>query len=298
MIPKSYRERMYPTDHLLMVWKDQKLFVKTMADHKFLEFIMGENAHPELLRQMSDILHHCLTQEAFEEKHLQLLWKCCTEKHEDVIRVSFQLLASILPRIPFQHFELLFSLIGKHTSFSEIFVSFIEKYTTTVLDFICSHEYTIWAKQRYKTKPPAIYNLDILWNLMQDSTQVAWNIKEHAMEALIHILNKYPQIADHYVNRSAESIKKEQMVIRGLQFLLDIDFADYVITREGRRTPYYNLKEMNLSKNLIPNAIKDCESYHLLVKKELEKFPEKNTDLMNIDFGTGLTLQEAVEAVY
>ena len=294
MIPK--RDRMISGAPLgNMEWKEPRMLTKAMEEHKLLDIILGENAHAEILRKVEDIFVFLLTNDKLDAKHIDLLWKCSNEKHEDIMRTCLSLLSNIVCKMGYPLIQELFKHIEATSCESEILIKFLETYTLNVLQ-VCKERdvksYSGLGKKKAESTGYKLYNLDIFWNLLLDSSQVPGKLKDQAMEALIGILNKHSIMANDYVMKATECIKNEQIVIRGIQLLKDIDFAEYYIVRESRREPFYKLVDMNSTYSIIKNTLKDCENYHQRVHKEVAGAIEKQKNVMDIDFGTGFTFSK------
>ena len=292
MLPKSPKDRaVAEKTGMSMEWKDSRQLIKAMEDLKLIDIILGENAHSEILRKIEEVFAFLLANERFETRYLELLWKCCNEKHEDIMRTSLGLLGNLVLRMSYPLLQDLFKLVESTACNSEILVNFLEKYTLNVLMLIKERDgkFTNSGK-RLKSSDYRLYNLDLFWNLLLDSSLVPGKIKDQAMEALIGILNKYTNMAEAYVTKAAECIKAEQTVIRSVQLLHDIGFAGlYFPSRDGRRENSYNLKAMNTTYLILHNTLKDCEAYHSKVQKDLAGRSEQPKDIMGTDFATGFS---------
>eukprot|EP01022_Parablepharisma_sp_SALTPOND_P031230 TRINITY_DN78_c0_g1_i1.p1 TRINITY_DN78_c0_g1~~TRINITY_DN78_c0_g1_i1.p1 ORF type:complete len:2462 (-),score=272.77 TRINITY_DN78_c0_g1_i1:2173-9558(-) len=290
MLPKQGKG----TSLVNMEWKDPKQLIKAMEDHKLLDIILGENAHAELLRKVQDIFVFLLANDKLEPKHIELLWRCSSEKYEDIMRACLGLLCNLVSKMSYPLIQELFKHIEATNIQSEIMIKFLETYTLNVLQ-VCTerdNKNTLMGKKKAESAAYKLFNLDLFWNLLLDSSQISGKLKDQVMEALIGILNKYPVLANEYVMKAAECIKNEQIVIRGIQLLKDIDFAAYYVDRGGRREFFYKLGEMNSTYSIIKNTLKDCETYHARIRKEIAAAPDKKSSVMDTDFGTGFTFAE------
>ncbi len=292
MLPKFSKERaLAEKSGLSMDWRDPQQLIKAMEEHKLVDIILGENAHAELLRKVEEVFAFLLENGRFEPRYLELLWKCCKEKHEDIMRTCLGLLASLVPRMGYPLIQELFKLVESTAFDSEIMVSFLEKYTLNVLMLIVDREgkFALMGKKaKSESGNYKMYNLDLFWNLQLDGALVPGKIKDQAMGALIGILNKYTFMANTYVMKAAECIRDGQTVIRSVQLLCDIEFADMCVQgRDGRREPYYQLDEMEKTYAIMRNTLRDCEVYHGKVKADLASRAEPPKDLMATDFSTG-----------
>ena len=295
MIPKSTKERaaMIEKGVINFEWRDLRLLVKTLSELSFVEIILGENANVELLRKVEPIFNFLLKYDKFEAKHVELLWKCCTEKHEEIMITSCSLLSNLITSLPYSLLQVLFSFIEKTTNHSELMVKFIEQYTNSVILLITNHgealpkngELTVSASNKKNEKKEQtkykLFSLDLFWELSLDSSPAQGKIKDQAINVLLGILNKYSTLADKYIYKAADCIKEGKSVIRGMQILVEIDFAAYYYTQNRKKTFMYNLKDMNTEYNMIQNVLKDCETYHSKVIKDIASKTEQIKDIMN-----------------
>jgi len=286
MIPK-YKERGAVSQLGNLEWRDPKMLIKVMEDFKLVDIILGENAHAEILRKVEDIFIFLIINEKFEAKYIEMLWKCSNEKHEEIMRISLSLLSNLVCKMSYPLIQELFKHIESTPCDSEILLKFLENYTVNVIQ--ACNERDKKGIPNAKKSGFKLYNLDIFWNLLLDSSQVPGKLKDQAMEALILILNKNSNMANDYVIKAAECIKNEQIVIRGVQLLRDIDFAEYYIMKDNRKEQFYKLGDMNLKYSITTNTLKDCENYHQRVIKEIMSSSENKKQVMDLNFGTGFT---------
>ena len=76
-------------------------YAKWIIDQKILEFIFVENPHVELIKRSTEILRLlALDEKLMTADIIEMLWSCCKEKHEEIVRATLELikdLAEILP---------------------------------------------------------------------------------------------------------------------------------------------------------------------------------------------------------
>ena len=76
-----------------------------IVENKVIEFIFVENPHSELIKRASGILYvfYYYDNNTFPEHYIDLIWASCQpEKHEDIIRASFELLKEITLYLPLE----------------------------------------------------------------------------------------------------------------------------------------------------------------------------------------------------
>ena len=294
MIPKNARDRYGANDkgQINYEWRDSQSLLKCFGEVTLLDIILGENAHAEVLRKIEPVFLFLLKFDKFEAKHVELIWKCCNEKHEDIKRICFSLLGNMINNMSYPLLQELFSCIEKTATHSELSVKFLELFTNNVITKIFYNKevkipvngvISIGGNIRTKTEPIKykLFNLDLFWMLVLDSSNVTEKIKGQAMNALIGILNKHPNLAEPFVAKALESIGKETSIARCLQMLVELDFASYYIVQDQRQHFVFDLKDTNPKYNLIQNCLKDCEAFHCKVTEEILVKKEKIKDLMN-----------------
>eukprot|EP01022_Parablepharisma_sp_SALTPOND_P023266 TRINITY_DN4870_c0_g1_i1.p1 TRINITY_DN4870_c0_g1~~TRINITY_DN4870_c0_g1_i1.p1 ORF type:complete len:1060 (+),score=117.99 TRINITY_DN4870_c0_g1_i1:769-3948(+) len=283
---------------------------KLFKEPGLVETILGENANAEIIRKADTIFGYMLESGKFDTKHLEMLWKCCQEKHEGIIRASLDLLLNSLPKMQYKLLHELFEKIGQMALISETSMVFLRDYTEKVLQIITEREGRLLSPllenmtepETSKKKGPEIdkykmYDLELFWKVFQDTTKSPGKIKDLAITGLAQILKKFPALADMYIQKAVESIKCEDTLVRSIQLLKEIDFTNIKGVKGKDFT--YDLKGMNERCCIIKNVIKSCENYHMNVKKELDSKGFRMADAMNMvifiqqttlqHFGTGFT---------
>jgi hypothetical protein len=79
----------------------EEKYASWIINEKIIEFIFLENPHVELIKRSGEILRLLTIDEKFfSPEVIEMIWSCCREKHEDIVRASLDLiqeLAIILP---------------------------------------------------------------------------------------------------------------------------------------------------------------------------------------------------------
>ena len=61
-----------------------------------MEFIFIDNPHVELIKRSSEILKLLANDEKyFSPEIIEMLWSCCREKHEDIVRATLDLIQDL-----------------------------------------------------------------------------------------------------------------------------------------------------------------------------------------------------------
>ena len=83
-----------------LTWKNKKSLLDEFSKSDVVQAIFGETAHEEVIKQSGEILMLLINGSEFTTKHLESIWKCCTEKHENISEVCFELLSILLLYLP------------------------------------------------------------------------------------------------------------------------------------------------------------------------------------------------------
>ena len=82
-------------------WLNQEKYALWIIDEKIIEYIFIENPHVELIKRSSEIMKLLAMDERFFSNDIiEMLWVCASEKHEDIVRATLDLvqdLALIMP---------------------------------------------------------------------------------------------------------------------------------------------------------------------------------------------------------
>lgn len=130
-----------PIRYEITKYLDEATFSKWMIDNKVIDFIFEENPHQELIKRSQSILSLMAQDtETFPERIIDLIWSCCSpEKHEDIVRATYELITELVITLPLERLELLYSKI------QSLSVNLIDEKTVQFL-----RDYSISAIQNLK----------------------------------------------------------------------------------------------------------------------------------------------------
>lgn len=90
-VQNQYAKNRHELDY--MNWLNNEKYSKWILDQKILEFIFTENPHVELIKRSFELLRLLAADEKFFTPEIvEMLWSCCKDKHEDIIRASLDLI--------------------------------------------------------------------------------------------------------------------------------------------------------------------------------------------------------------
>ena len=74
------------------------MYKRFLIDNKVLELIFTETPHPELIKRSLEVLYlrSTDTQDPIHAEVVDQIWKCCTEKHEAVVKASFNVIQDLI----------------------------------------------------------------------------------------------------------------------------------------------------------------------------------------------------------
>lgn len=117
-------------------WLNEEKYAHWIINEKIIEFIFVENPHVELIKRSGEILRLLAQDEKlFSPEIIEMLWSCCKEKHEDIVRATLDLIQELAVYLPLerlgQFFKKLQSL--KESEFDEKMVNFLRNYTLNTM---------------------------------------------------------------------------------------------------------------------------------------------------------------------
>lgn len=63
-----------------------------LIEEKIIDFIFLENPHVELIKRSTEIMKLLASDERFFSNDIiDMIWICCSEKHEDIVRATLDL---------------------------------------------------------------------------------------------------------------------------------------------------------------------------------------------------------------
>ena len=113
-------------------WLTQPKYCQWLLDNRIIEFIFAENPHVELIKRSSELIRLLAQDETYLTTDIvDLLWVCCSEKHEDIIRSSLDLVQDLALSMPLERLAYLSGKIKaiKIEDFDEKLVHFLKHYT-------------------------------------------------------------------------------------------------------------------------------------------------------------------------
>jgi hypothetical protein len=76
-----------------------------------LETVLGENTHIEIVKRSGCLLKFLAKQGSLPAEMIELIWKCQLGKHEEMVRVVYNIIKDLVAFIPLDFIDLFYSKI-------------------------------------------------------------------------------------------------------------------------------------------------------------------------------------------
>jgi len=114
-----------------------------ILETKILEYIFIENPHSELIKRSLELVYiRALDKEnPLQESIIEAMWKCATEKHEDIIRASLGIFEQTVAFFQLEGLAALYSHLKllPNAQYDDMRVDFLKKYTEGALAALQKH---------------------------------------------------------------------------------------------------------------------------------------------------------------
>lgn len=117
-------------------WLNQEKYCQWLINEKIIEFILIENPHVELIKRSTEIMRLlALDERYFTVDIVDMLWVCCSQKHEDIVRSTLDLVQDLANFMPLDMLGYFSSKLRslKENEFDEKLVSFLKNYTLNTM---------------------------------------------------------------------------------------------------------------------------------------------------------------------
>lgn len=108
-----------------------------------MEYIYIENPHAELIKRSLELtyLRAIDVENPIQDYLIDAIWKCATEKHEDIMRTTLSTLEHIIQFLQLGQLEKFYHHIKllPVSSFDDMYVQFLKKYTEGALNVLIKH---------------------------------------------------------------------------------------------------------------------------------------------------------------
>ena len=275
-------------------WLNAELLSKWIIDNKILEMILSENAHAELVKRLGTILIFLAKQKKINPDIIDLLWRCQQGKHEDIVRVVYDIIKDLVEFLNVDEIKLLNEKIKAIPldAYDEKMITFMKSFTIAA--------FTAQKKQiARENKKKEIANLTVkpnkeeeehlsvnlsesdekelrycipkFWELIQDESPISSALTDDILIALKETLkDSYcGKFRDYYLGLCLENLKNHKSVPQSLLLATSL----LPICCANKNTPSLSLKQWlsKLSEQypLMDYILASCENYMSIVSKKL-----------------------------
>lgn len=216
-------------------WLTFERYAKWIVDEKIVEFIFQENPHVELIKRSLEILYILTMQEQFfSPQIIDSLWICCTQKHEDISRATFDLIQELAQYLPLERLAQLYQKIStiNQNEYDDKMVIFLKNYTLSAMKNLKQNKQPVnqkggvvqkffQGKKDQKADDKSFYDSYKFWQIFQDSNKVSQKIKDTALSSLIDIIQEIneKEVKEQYIFLAIENMKKGDTFLSSLIFL-------------------------------------------------------------------------------
>lgn len=213
-------------------WLTVDSYCAWLTEHKIIEFIFIENPHVELIRRSFEVMRMLANDDKyFTNEVIEMLWVCCSEKHEDIVRASLDLVQDLALYMPLEKLSLFSSKFKqlKETDYDEKLVYFLKNYTLNTMKNIVrlrnSQKQSLMNKlikgKEVKIDETKYIDLTLFWQIFQESYKVAPKVKDLALNSLVELLQEFNDSdqKSRFMSLALENIKRGDTFFSSLIFL-------------------------------------------------------------------------------
>lgn len=127
-------------------WLNLEKYSQWIINEKIVQFIFLENPHVELIKRSLEILKLLAFQEQyFSAEIVEMLWVCASEKHEDIIRATLDIIQELAQFMPLDRVQQLSVKLRtlRDSDFDEKLVIFLKQFTINTLKNIRAKQYQL-----------------------------------------------------------------------------------------------------------------------------------------------------------
>ena len=281
---------------------DKQKVLELFEEEELIDIIFGESTHAEIVRRSQDIVLFYVFQENLTKSHIDLIWKCCFEKHEDISRSSVSILANIARFMHFSLLEYLWTQIKtlEASQYNEILLNFLRDYILKVRENIdyysqkggtayggtymgrgYSSSVALSPNKARDAEKYAMYDLSIFWELLEENTPSPDTLKDLAQNYLVELvkLSSHSSFKSEYTNRALENITEQRSFIRSSLFFMMTFIKEERYTRAGELSRI--LKEANDKYKIVLKIFNYLKVYHARVADYVKHNPQSKDTLMH-----------------
>jgi hypothetical protein len=190
----------------------------------------------ELIKRSNEIMRLLASDEKyFSTELVEMLWLCCSEKHEDIVRATLDLVRDLAVCMPLEKLSIFSAKLKamKESDFDEKFVTFLKNYTLNTMKNIekirsASTKQSIVGKiisskpkEGIKLDEAKYIDLGIFWKIFQDQNKVSQKVKDLSLNCLVELLSQFndADLKVFFINKALENLQKGETFYSSLVFL-------------------------------------------------------------------------------
>ncbi|CDW78729.1 UNKNOWN [Stylonychia lemnae] len=287
-------------------WLTQEKMRDWLLNEKILEIVLGENTHLEIVKRSSCILKFLAKLDSLPLDSVDLIWKSQLGKHEEMVRVVYQMIQELVPFTQHKYIDMFYQKIQQvpTSQYDDKFLEFLKDFTMKSLEsyYDTKHNedsinesntiaYEDYISLREKQALQRIgeivnnqqinqlgdekhYGLPIFWELIQDrATSVSSDQMQIAIKSINDILRQqfsHP-IRINYLVKSVDNLVKGESVVQSIEILQNIvDQFPISQFNENDVTQKTVIVQLNKQLQLVNKIIQNIKNYHLQVKEKLK----------------------------
>ncbi|KAH3765659.1 ubiquitin hydrolase [Pelomyxa schiedti] len=217
---KDIIRRLSSEDKKHRSWITTQYMISWIKDQHIISTLFGNSKHLELIRRCGYIVRFLAQEQQLTLEEIQEIWNSCLGQHETVISAVYSLLEHIAYFLNEEAIQYIYS------QFRAIPYS---NYTTQAIHFLCD-----FCCETQDSR----FGLDIIWDLVQDTSPVSTDLSLYICEKLGEILKALPL-------SNSQRIYYLGMLLDNIQNHLSIPQSLYLyrIILEGKHTSPEELTE-------------------------------------------------------
>eukprot|EP01103_Thecamoeba_quadrilineata_P011019 TRINITY_DN2539_c0_g1_i2.p1 TRINITY_DN2539_c0_g1~~TRINITY_DN2539_c0_g1_i2.p1 ORF type:complete len:2405 (-),score=378.30 TRINITY_DN2539_c0_g1_i2:956-7465(-) len=233
---------------------------KWIKDEKIMESLYGQNMHVELIKRCQDIPRFLVqVDQQLEKEYLDLIWEASLGKHESIQNIIYTTVAELAPYLQLAEIDYLFERIQA--------ISY-ENYNANLLALV--RNFSLPAiRANAKSKNRKWYGLKIFFDLMQDETNISFDLTQQALTNMIEFLHWpecYLKRAD-YIKLCIDNLKNNKSVPQSLKLLFKIMTTFPRVKRKKGESILDQIEQLESQYNILTLFFNDLVIYKQKAKQ-------------------------------
>ena len=262
-----------------------KVIAKWLAESNIINYIYQEAKHPELILRSADLIIILNQYDSLESETLNMMWETCIneQKHEAITESTLRVIAAVAKTLDPEMVEIFIGYIHK------LSLSMLGEYVVIIKQFYLN--FMINIKQKHG-KPAAekemakLSNLDMLWEVVQDESDVSQKHKILTLDVLIELMVTFDlSNTSEYFIKAIENLKKGKSPVKCMILI------EKILQSFSRRGYPSALKK----EDLIFLAIQSAGIY---LDDARENSPMDGGKIEDMIFSGGLSHKETIEKYF